>query len=426
MSYTLNHTNGTFLTTVSDGSIDNTTDLTFVGKNYSGYGTIINQDLVKLLENFAGSVQPTKSLLGQIWYDSGNRKVKFYTGSRYKAQANIESGNNYPTDMTDGDLFWNISEQRLYIYDATYATWRIVGPQFTPAQQVNSVIYSNVLDDQGFSHNILKYQMEDLNNNSVVTAISNPDPDFTLGASYPIPGFTTINQGITLKGTDASGISTDFTLWGTASNSTKVGGKLVSELVLVASPSVTGQIISTNDLGLLINSATVLKNNSGNTQLANLTDSGQIIFTQIKGVSLFNIASFGFKGDSGRAALLPTDSNTEVTDIGSSGRPFAHGSITIMTSNTTTVKTTLNAQTISAYTPNGEATTIGSALNPFDNVYAYNMHAIDGISGPLLANTSAPTSVSSTGTQGQVAFDSTHIYVCVANNTWRRASLTTW
>jgi hypothetical protein len=147
---------------------------------------------------------------------------------------------------------------------------------------------------------------------------------------------------------------------------------------------------------------------------------------QIKGITLFNIANFGFKGDSNRAAILPTDSNTEVTDIGSSGKPFAHGNITIMTSNTSTVKTTLNAQTIATYSPNGEATTVGSQAAPFDNVYAYNIHAVSGFSGPLLANTAAPTSVSSTGTAGEVAFDSTHIYVCVANNTWRRANLTTW
>jgi hypothetical protein len=414
MSYTLNHTNGTSLTTVSDGSIDNTTNLTFVGKNYSGYGAIINQDLVKLLENFAGSVAPSKSLVGELWYDSGNKKIKFYTGTRYKQVGSIESGNNYPTDMTDGDLFWNIAEQRLYIYDNTYSTWRIVGPQFTPAQQVNSVIYANVLDADGFSHNILKYQMDDLNNNSVVAAIASPDPDFTLGTNYSISGFTKIKQGITLKGADSSGRSTDFKLWGTVSDSDKVGGYQASELVLVANPTVNGQIISTNDLGLSINSTTLLKNIYGTTQLSNLTDSGSISINQIKGITLYNIANFGFKGDSNRAAILPTDSNTEVTDIGSSGRPFAHGTITIMTSDTSTVKTTLNAQTISVYAPSGEATTIGSQAAPFDNVYAYNVHAVSGFTGPLLANTAAPTSVSSTGTAGSVAFDSTHIYVCIA------------
>lgn len=38
----------------------------------------------------------------------------------------------------------------------------------------------------------------------------------------------------------------------------------------------------------------------------------------------------------------------------------------------------------------------------------------------------APASASSQGTPGQVAYDSTHVYICVAQDTWKRASLSTW
>lgn len=38
-----------------------------------------------------------------------------------------------------------------------------------------------------------------------------------------------------------------------------------------------------------------------------------------------------------------------------------------------------------------------------------------------LANTnSVPTTATSTGTKGQIAFDSTHMYICSATNTWKR------
>lgn len=37
-----------------------------------------------------------------------------------------------------------------------------------------------------------------------------------------------------------------------------------------------------------------------------------------------------------------------------------------------------------------------------------------------------PTAVNSPGKSGQIAFDTTHVYVCIAENTWRRASLFTW
>lgn len=41
----------------------------------------------------------------------------------------------------------------------------------------------------------------------------------------------------------------------------------------------------------------------------------------------------------------------------------------------------------------------------------------------LLSNT-VPASNTANGTPGQVAYNSSYIYVCVANNTWGRASLT--
>jgi hypothetical protein len=43
-----------------------------------------------------------------------------------------------------------------------------------------------------------------------------------------------------------------------------------------------------------------------------------------------------------------------------------------------------------------------------------------------LASPTAPSSSTSTGNSGQVAYDNTYIYVCIAQNTWVRAALSTW
>jgi hypothetical protein len=43
-----------------------------------------------------------------------------------------------------------------------------------------------------------------------------------------------------------------------------------------------------------------------------------------------------------------------------------------------------------------------------------------------VARATAPTSNSASGQAGQIAFDSGYIYVCVATNTWKRASLASW
>lgn len=40
-----------------------------------------------------------------------------------------------------------------------------------------------------------------------------------------------------------------------------------------------------------------------------------------------------------------------------------------------------------------------------------------------IANTFTPGSNNATGVKGEVAWDSTYMYVCVANNTWRRLTL---
>jgi hypothetical protein len=56
--YILNKTNGTVLATVQDGDSDSTTSLTFVGKNFSGYGEIINENLLKLLSLILPKIKP--------------------------------------------------------------------------------------------------------------------------------------------------------------------------------------------------------------------------------------------------------------------------------------------------------------------------------------------------------------------------------
>ena len=53
MSYTIYNTDGSILTTIVDGTIDETTDLKLIGKNSTGFGESFNEDLVYLLENCA-------------------------------------------------------------------------------------------------------------------------------------------------------------------------------------------------------------------------------------------------------------------------------------------------------------------------------------------------------------------------------------
>ena len=60
----INKTDGTLLAQVADSAIDQTsTDITLIGKNVSGYGEYFNENLIRLLENFASSTQPNNPTL---------------------------------------------------------------------------------------------------------------------------------------------------------------------------------------------------------------------------------------------------------------------------------------------------------------------------------------------------------------------------
>ena len=84
MPYNINKSNGDLLVTVEDGTADlNSTSLALVGRNYAGYGEYLNENFVKLLENFAKSTQPSSPLVGQLWYDSTNRLLKVYNGTEF-------------------------------------------------------------------------------------------------------------------------------------------------------------------------------------------------------------------------------------------------------------------------------------------------------------------------------------------------------
>ena len=54
--------------------------------------------------------------------------------------------------------------------------------------------------------------------------------------------------------------------------------------------------------------------------------------------------------------------------------------------------------------------------------------AVSSLTSSILATkfVAAPATTTSTGTIGQLAIDSSNVYVCVATNTWKRAALTDW
>lgn len=136
MTFYINHTDGTSLVTIQDGSIDNTTtNLTLVGKNFPTYGQYVNQNFISLLENSASPSPPVSPLLGQSWYDSANKNLNFFragsiSDSWQKVAMTTES-DYAPVDPRLGDLWYDTLNKQLKLYDSSSNAWRSIGPQTT-------------------------------------------------------------------------------------------------------------------------------------------------------------------------------------------------------------------------------------------------------------------------------------------------------
>lgn len=133
MPFYINHSNGLSLTTVKDGSVNDTaTSLALVGKNFPLYGQALNQNFVKLLENFSSVTPPINPQPGQLWHDAAHSRMMFYrVGALNTGWHGLASLNNgdAPTDPQQSDLWYDSTNKQLKVYDGT--AWIVVGPQFT-------------------------------------------------------------------------------------------------------------------------------------------------------------------------------------------------------------------------------------------------------------------------------------------------------
>jgi hypothetical protein len=247
MAYQVDKFNGQFFVSVEDGTIDTSSDLRFVGKNYAGYGEVQNENFLHLLENFANTNAPPKQVTGQIWFDSSNKKLKFYDGVRWKLASGAEVSPTAPSGLTVGDFWWDNSAKQLYAYTGTEFT--LVGPESSPELGSSTILAEVVKGTVGTAigpHTILKVITDD----KVIGVFSKTE--FTLDNSQnPIEDFLVVKKGFTLAKSQ-SGVSTDdYVMWGTAQNSNRLGGFLANEYIRTGDSSFPGEV-RFSDPGLTI------------------------------------------------------------------------------------------------------------------------------------------------------------------------------
>ena len=153
MSYIINKTDGSVLTEIVDGTIDQSaTDLTLIGKNALSYGEAFNENFVKILENFSSTTAPSNPITGQLWYDISESRLKIYNGSSFRVAGGTIVSDTAPSSITQGDIWIDSARQQLYFNDGT-AT-RLAGPQYTAAQGLSGFSITNIVDINGLSNTV--------------------------------------------------------------------------------------------------------------------------------------------------------------------------------------------------------------------------------------------------------------------------------
>ncbi len=281
MAYNITQTNGTALISggLADGTIDNTTtSLTLVGKNYPGYGTFLNQNVVRIVENFANGSSPTGPLPGQLWWDTSTKLININTATikgsasqAFKPLATMSASATAPNNPVTGEQWWDTGNLQLKVYNGT--SWTTVGPAATSATGNSGAIPDTIVaTSPSATYVVLKMYVD-----NILVALYSKESSFTTA----VTGFSTIKPGLNL--------STDLANNGFQGNATAALNMIVSGATVPASSflrndqsgTVNGSLSVTNDTGLKAGVASDFEAtiSSGDVTLRNVTNNKNLILS---------------------------------------------------------------------------------------------------------------------------------------------------
>ena len=157
MAYTIRNSDGTILVNLVDGTIDTrTTSLTLIGKNKEDYGTAWNTNLVNLLQNFASTSQPRSPLVGQLWYNKSDGRLKVFTieGVFNNVSATALS-DTLPITLKQGDLWIDTANDQLFFTKDGINTV-LAGPIYSSKNGKSGFLSENLIDDFGNVRSVTK------------------------------------------------------------------------------------------------------------------------------------------------------------------------------------------------------------------------------------------------------------------------------
>jgi hypothetical protein len=280
MAYNITLTNGSTLITggLPDGTIDSAnTSLTLVGKNYPGYGLFLNQNMVRLIENFANNSTPTAPLPGQLWWNSSTKYLNVNTASTkgtanavWKTIATMTYASSFVTTPVPGEQWFDTVVGQLKVWTGT--AWLIIGPVATSATGNSGALPDTIsATSPSATYVVLKFYID-----NTLVGIWSKEASFTTA----VTGFTTINRGLNL----ATNLSQAFYGNADVANNLYVSGVSIpgtSFLRNDTSGTVNGALILTNDSGITFGAASdfVGSVSSGDVTLRNQTNNKDLILS---------------------------------------------------------------------------------------------------------------------------------------------------
>jgi microcystin-dependent protein len=241
--------------TVFDNTSSTDTSLVFPGRNVTGYGQIIAENFLSLLENFASTDQPVNPVEGQLWYNStgGEQSLQIWDNTAWKSASGIQKGVSQPAVETSkvGELWVDTTNQQLRIFTGT--RWILVGPT---ESSVGGLRYGPVIEKISDSDNVDRFILVFYIADIPVIIISKDS--FT--PKTLITGFDTVRSGINISAPDDAAEIANFVggflplLNGTAKNAQAL---LVGGVEKAAGTFLRSDTINTTDYEIKI------KNNNG-------------------------------------------------------------------------------------------------------------------------------------------------------------------
>lgn len=239
--------------TVFDNTSSEDTSLVFPGRNVTGYGQIIAENFLGLLENFASAIEPINPVEGQLWYDIANGVLQIWDNTNWKAASGIQKGPTEPSveNSKIGELWVDTTNQQVRIY--TGSSWILVGPSESSIDGLRyGPVVETIPDSNNINRIILTLYIKDIS--VVIVSKDSFSPKIT------IAGFPTIRAGININTPATLAELAEFEgglvpkLYATVSSADAL---TVSGVEVPAGRFLRSDIANTTDFGLTV------KNNRG-------------------------------------------------------------------------------------------------------------------------------------------------------------------